>query len=147
MELGGREWWTGKYLEGSCRIVLAVLSKNFLQDTAPRSINSALDGGEWSASRSGRFTPGKNPQVAVIYVECWVGPRASLNAVAEKKSLPLPGIEPRLSSVHPLTVPTELSWVNCWLCWWSVMVEWRVNFLFFTICRKWTLVVFVCPYG
>jgi hypothetical protein len=44
---------------------------------------SELDGGEWSASRSGRFTPGKGPSVLVI--RDWVGPRAVLDAVVKRK--------------------------------------------------------------
>jgi hypothetical protein len=47
---------------------------------APRSLTSELDGGEWSASRPGRFTPGNHRIVA------WMGPRASLDAVMDRKS-------------------------------------------------------------
>jgi hypothetical protein len=36
---------------------------------------SALDGGEWSASHPGRFTPSTN------WVGGWVGPKADLDAV------------------------------------------------------------------
>jgi hypothetical protein len=57
---------------------------------------SALDGGEWSASRPGRtFTPGERTPDT----HCtggWVGPRAGLDTEARGKNpLPLPGIEPR----------------------------------------------------
>jgi hypothetical protein len=52
---------------------------------------SALDGGEWSASRSGERTPGTHRTVG------WMGPRADLDTEARGKILsPLPGIEPRL---------------------------------------------------
>jgi hypothetical protein len=56
---------------------------------------SALDGGEWSASRPGRaLASRKGP------ANCtggWVGPRAGLDTEARGKILsPLPGIEPRL---------------------------------------------------
>jgi hypothetical protein len=53
-------------------------------------LTSTLDGGEWSASRPGRFTPRKEPPVGG-----WVGRRAGLRAV--EKNLALPGIEPRPS--------------------------------------------------
>jgi hypothetical protein len=43
-------------------------------------LTSALDGGEWSASRRGRFTPGT------------VGPRVGLDA-AMKNSQPMPELE------------------------------------------------------
>jgi hypothetical protein len=55
-------------------------------------LSSALDGGEWSSSRPGRFTPGTH------CVGDWVASRATLNAVRKRKILHLPGIEPRPSS-------------------------------------------------
>jgi hypothetical protein len=58
-------------------------------------LNSALDGGEWSVSRPGRFTPGGKESPVPIgqrkggphnrYERCGV----------EKNLLTLPGIEPR----------------------------------------------------
>jgi hypothetical protein len=52
---------------------------------------------EWSASRPGRFTPG---EIApdTHWIGRWVGPRACLDAMEERKILPLPGIEPQPSS-------------------------------------------------
>jgi hypothetical protein len=47
---------------------------------------SALDGGEWSASRPGRaLPPGKGPPVH--WIGGWVGPRAGLDAGARRKIL------------------------------------------------------------
>jgi hypothetical protein len=46
-------------------------------------LTSTRDGGEWSASRTGRFTPGKN------WIGGWVGPTAGLNAVT-KRDNPFP---------------------------------------------------------
>jgi hypothetical protein len=43
------------------------------------ALTSALDGGEWSVSRLGRFTPGTH------WIGGWVGPRAGLDAVAKRK--------------------------------------------------------------
>jgi hypothetical protein len=45
-------------------------------------LTSAVDGGEWSASRPGRFTPGK--ELPVPRIGHGVGFRAGVNA-AEKK--------------------------------------------------------------
>jgi hypothetical protein len=45
---------------------------------APSFFTSALDGGEWSASLSRRFTPG------IHWIGGWVGPRVILDAVERK---------------------------------------------------------------
>jgi len=67
--------------------------------------NSALDGGEWSASRPGRsLAPGKGPPGA----HCtggWVGPRAGLDRGRRKNPLFLPGIKPR-SPGRPARIQT-----------------------------------------
>jgi hypothetical protein len=59
------------------------------------SLTLALAGGEWSASRSGRFTPGEG--AAVIH---WIGgsmdPRAGLEGVEKRIFLTLPGLELRI---------------------------------------------------
>jgi hypothetical protein len=57
---------------------------------------SALDGGEWSASRLGRaLPPGKGPP-GTHCTGGWVGPRAGLDTEVRGKILcPPPGIEPR----------------------------------------------------
>jgi hypothetical protein len=46
----------------------------------PPFLVSALDGGEWSASRSRRFTLGEGTP-GTHWIEGWVGPRACLDAV------------------------------------------------------------------
>jgi hypothetical protein len=43
-------------------------------------LSSALDGGEWSASRPGRFTP-RERAPGTHCIGGWVGPRAVLEAV------------------------------------------------------------------
>jgi hypothetical protein len=61
----------------------------------------ALPGGEWSASRPGRFSPGERaPDTHLI--EGWVGPRAGLDDVEKRKFLTLPGLE-----LRPLNRPTR----------------------------------------
>jgi hypothetical protein len=72
---------------------------------------SALDGGEWSASRPGHsLAPEKGPPVT-HWTGGWVGPTAGLDTEARGNILsPLPGIEPR-SSGHPARSQT-LYWLS-----------------------------------
>jgi hypothetical protein len=69
--------------------------------SATYSLTSALDGGEWSGSRLGRFTPRER-----VTATCWiggrVGPRAVLDAVVKRK-IPSPHREsnPRTPIVQP----------------------------------------------
>jgi len=60
-------------------------------------LTSALDEGEWSASRPGRFNTGRDTNMH--WTEVWVGHRV---LVRTKKipSLPLSGIESRSSSPY-----------------------------------------------
>jgi len=53
------------------------------------STSSSRHGSEWSASRSGRLNPDAHRKAV------WEGRRAGLDAVVKRKTLPLPGIEPR----------------------------------------------------
>jgi hypothetical protein len=56
-----------------------------------RSMHSsalALGGGEWSASRSGRFTP-REIAPGTHWIGGWVGPRAILDSVVKRK-IPIP---------------------------------------------------------
>jgi hypothetical protein len=52
--------------------------------SSTHSLTSALDGGEWSASRPGRFTPRERAPVN-HWIGGWMGPRASLYAVVMRK--------------------------------------------------------------
>jgi len=47
--------------------------------SSTHSLNSALEGGEWSASRSGRFTP-RERACGTRWIGGWVGPRAVLDS-------------------------------------------------------------------
>jgi hypothetical protein len=62
-----------------------------------------LDGGEWSASRPGRFTPGTQ------WIGGWVGPRTGLDDAEKRKFLTLPGLElcrpVRNQSLYRLSYP------------------------------------------
>jgi hypothetical protein len=48
------------------------------------SLTSALEGGEWSASRPSRFTPSERVP-GIHWIEVWVGPRAVLDTVVKRK--------------------------------------------------------------
>jgi hypothetical protein len=62
----------------------------------------ALDGGEWSASRPGRFTPRERVPIT-HWIGGWVGPRAIMDAVVKRK-IPSPRLEsnPRTPIVQPV---------------------------------------------
>jgi hypothetical protein len=47
-------------------------------------LTSALDGGEWSASRPGRFAPRKRTS-GIRWIGGWVGLRAGLDTVVKRK--------------------------------------------------------------
>jgi hypothetical protein len=55
-------------------------------------LTSALVGGECSASRPGRFSPGEIAP-GTHWIGGWVGPRAGLDDVQKRKFLTLPGLE------------------------------------------------------
>jgi hypothetical protein len=48
------------------------------------SLISEPDGGEWSASRPGRFTL-RERALGTHWIGSWVGPRAGLDAVSKRK--------------------------------------------------------------
>jgi hypothetical protein len=53
---------------------------------APPFLTSALDGGEWSASRPGRYIPGKKPLVSIEYEAGWA-PVLVLTLWSREKSI------------------------------------------------------------
>jgi hypothetical protein len=77
---------------------------------APPFLASALDGGEWLASRPSRYTAG------IHWIRGWVGLRADLGAVEWRNLLPLPGIESRPStrsrSLYKISWGGEYIWIR-----------------------------------
>jgi hypothetical protein len=59
--------------------------------SSTHSLTSALDGGEWSASRPGRFTS-KERALSTRWIGGWVGPTAVLDAMVKRK-IPSPSRE------------------------------------------------------
>jgi hypothetical protein len=71
--------------------------------SSTHSLTSALDGGEWSASRPGRFTP-RERAPRTHWIGGWVGPRAVLDAVVKRKiSSPRRESNPRTPIVQPVS--------------------------------------------
>jgi hypothetical protein len=70
---------------------------------------SALDGGEWSASWSGRFTS-RERALFTNWIRSWVGPGAVLDAVVKRK-VPSSCQEsnPSCPARSLVAIPTELS--------------------------------------
>jgi len=50
-------------------------------------LTSALDSGEWSASRAGYFTPAPVRSPGTHWIGGWVGLRTILDAVAKRKEI------------------------------------------------------------
>jgi hypothetical protein len=72
---------------------------------------SALDGGEWSASRPSRaFTPGERTP-STHWSGGWVGPRAGLDTEEEKILCPCRGSNPDRPVVQPV-VRHYTAWAN-----------------------------------
>jgi hypothetical protein len=82
-------------------------------------LTSALDGGEWSTSRPGRFTP-RERAPGTHWIGGWVGPRAVLDAVVERK-IPssLRVSNPRTSIVQPVT-QSYTDWAIAGLTQWQI---------------------------
>jgi hypothetical protein len=74
----------------------------------PPFLTSALDGGEWSASRPGRFTPEERAP-DTHWLGHQVGPK-SRSGNWGKKKLTLQGIEPQYPGCPTRSVATILSY-------------------------------------
>jgi hypothetical protein len=70
--------------------------------SSTHSLTSALDGGEWSASRPGLFTTMERPP-GTHWIGRWVGPRPVLDAVKRKISSPRRESNPRTPIVQHYT--------------------------------------------
>jgi hypothetical protein len=71
------------------------------KDTASPFLTSELVGGEWSASRPCRSTPGERGS-GTHSTGGWVGPRARLDAVEKRKKFCTAGNRPEPSSPYPV---------------------------------------------
>jgi hypothetical protein len=67
------------------------------------SLTSALDGGDWSVSRLGRFAA-RERITGTHWIGGWVGPRAGLNTLS-KIEIPSPRRESNPN--HPIVQPVD----------------------------------------
>jgi hypothetical protein len=86
------------------------------------SLTSALDGGEWSASRPGRFAP-RERAPGTHWIGGCMGPGAILDAVARRK-LPSPrrDSKPRTPIVQPVArgyTDWAITALGCGACSWN----------------------------
>jgi hypothetical protein len=87
-------------------------------------LTSALDGGEWSASRPGHFTFGERAS-GTHWIGGSVDPRADLDNLEKRKFLNLPGLELRPLSLPPrkqslyrlLYAPVSYVYIYAFLHW------------------------------
>jgi hypothetical protein len=91
----------------TCNCIKTNLIKNHTMKTYG-GMTSVLYGGEWSASCPDHFIP-KERSPGTNWIGGWVGPRADLGAVENRKDLAstrnrIPAVQP-----YPITVPTESS--------------------------------------
>jgi hypothetical protein len=82
-------------------------------------LTSALVGGEWSASRPGRFTPGERAP-GTHWIRGWVDPKAGLDNLEKRKFLTLSGLQlqplgrpARSQSLYRLGVPGSPTFNGC----------------------------------
>jgi hypothetical protein len=78
----------------------------------PLFLISALDWGEWSASRPGRYTPGERAS-STHWIGGWVVPRAGLDDVESTISWPYWDSNSDLSVVQPVAGHYPVSWTLC----------------------------------
>jgi hypothetical protein len=81
-------------------------------------LDPALSGGEWSASRPCRLTPGERAP-GIHWIGGWVGPRAGLDDVEKRKFLPYRDLSSDPSVVHTVnsrytdyTTPAHLTLIG-----------------------------------
>jgi hypothetical protein len=97
--------WRIKMKLSSCFFNRAPLHEGVLGEwkyNSAHSLISALDTGEWSASRPGRFTP-RERAPGPHYIGGWVGPSVVLDTVVKRRILsPCRESSPRNSIVQPV---------------------------------------------
>jgi hypothetical protein len=76
--------------------------------SSTHSLRSALDGGEWSASRPGCFTS-RERAPGTHWIGGWVGSRAVLDTVVKRK---IPSPRRESNSRTPIVQPVAQSYTN-----------------------------------
>jgi hypothetical protein len=83
--------------------------------SSTHSLTSALDRGDWSATRPGRFTP-REGAPGTHWIGSWVGPRAILDAVVKRK-IPSPRRESNLRTPIVQPVAQDLNAPHLFQVW------------------------------
>jgi hypothetical protein len=83
------------------------------------SLTWALDGGEWSASQSGRFIP-RERAPGTHWIGGWVGPRAVLDSVVKRK---IPSTHRELNPRTPIIQPVDQSYTD-WAIMAPLIIKW-----------------------
>jgi hypothetical protein len=78
--------------------------------SSTHSLTFTLDGGEWLASRPGRFTP-RERAPGTHWIRGWVG------SGEEKNSQPLPKLKSLIILPRAQHYVTELTWLQIYLLW------------------------------
>jgi hypothetical protein len=87
--------------------------------SSTHSLTSALDGGEWSASRPDRFTPRERAS-GTHWIGGWAGPRAVLDAVVKRK---IPTTRRKPKPRTPIVQPVA-----------QRFTDWAITAVFFFCC-------------
>jgi hypothetical protein len=86
--------------------------------SSTHSLTSALDGGEWSASCPGRFTP-RDRSPGTHWIWSWVGPRAVLDAVVKRN---IPSLRWESNPRTPIVQPVAAHYSN-----WAITASTNFN--------------------
>jgi hypothetical protein len=110
---------------------------------APHHEGILGNGGEWSASRPGRFTS-RDKAPGTHWIGGWVGSRAGLDAMRNRK-LPSSYRDSKYksSSPQPSTVPLSYPWKRLWRGYRSIMQRYVKSCLMQFICHS-TLLCHLC---
>jgi hypothetical protein len=97
-----------RWAQNACEKLSLCLIKHYAMKTyggsggiAPPFSTSALDGGEWSASRPGRFIPGEIAP-STLWIGGWVDPTVGIDDVEKREMLPCR----ESNSGHPARSPS-----------------------------------------
>jgi hypothetical protein len=90
-------------------------------------LTSIPDGGEWSAARPSRFTPGEITPPRTHWIRDWVSPSAGLDAVEKIKNFPCqksnPGLPARSPSLYRLIYSDSEAVVVCLKNYFNICLE------------------------
>jgi hypothetical protein len=92
------------------------------------SLTLVLDGGEWSSSWAGRFTP-RERAPGTHWIAGWVGPRTGLDTVSKRKI-------PRTPIIQPV--------VSCYTDW-AILITWSLCIqIMYNLLNAFVMSYFIC---